>query len=190
MMKTEEWRWRLTAPSPFETRFEFEEKDWSFLLLGHRMASWVRSAHLHSHPRLHPHQSLKKRLAIHQQSHIVSLPNSHSHLRGRVFCNFDDETTKKQSQPQPTGIQLYSEIERFSFLYAHFLWILLWLFLCRLYSSTLKFNTCSFFYFQITDRDCKAIPGWLEWFKRLDSSWGIISFSFSFMDHHMDFFSI
>lgn len=114
MMKTEERSWRLTALSPFETRFEFEEKDWSFLLLGQRMASWVRSAQLHSHPRLHPHQFLKKRLAIHQQSHIVSLPNSHSHLRGRVFCNFDDETTKKQSQPQPTGIQLYSEIERFS----------------------------------------------------------------------------
>lgn len=134
------------------------------------MASWVRSAQLHSHPRLHPHQSLKKRLAIQQQSHIVSIPNSHSHLRARVFCNFDDETTKKQSQPQPTGIQLYSEIERFSFPVCPFslnYTLIVSLPSIQFYS---QIQYCSFLYFQITDRDCKAIPGWLEWFKRLDSS--------------------
>ncbi|XP_050372727.1 uncharacterized protein LOC126790511 [Argentina anserina] len=76
------------------------------------MASWVRSAQLYSHPGLHPHQALKKRVEIQQQGQFVRLPNTRCHLRGRVFCNFDDEVGKKQSQPQPTGVQLYSEIER------------------------------------------------------------------------------
>ncbi|KAM0987925.1 hypothetical protein ACFX13_012162 [Malus domestica] len=81
------------------------------------MAScWVRSPQ--PHPNLHPHQSFSKRLLIRQQSRVLSLPNSQRRRRSGICCNYDDETTRRQSQPpspqgpQPTGIQLYSEIER------------------------------------------------------------------------------
>ncbi|XP_068326071.1 uncharacterized protein [Pyrus communis] len=81
------------------------------------MAScWVRSAQ--PHPNLHPHQSFSKRLLIQPQSSDLSLSNSQRRRRSRICCNYDDETTRRQSQapspqgPQPTGIQLYSEIER------------------------------------------------------------------------------
>ncbi|CAB4263859.1 unnamed protein product [Prunus armeniaca] len=77
------------------------------------MASWVRSPQ--PHPHLHSHQSFNKRLLIQPQSRTFRLSNSHRHLRRRIYCNYDDDATKKQSQPQapqPTGIQLYSEIER------------------------------------------------------------------------------
>ncbi|KAM0984590.1 hypothetical protein EV2_012370 [Malus domestica] len=81
------------------------------------MAScWVRSPQ--PHPNLHPHQSFSKRLLIWPQSRVLSLPNSQRRRRSGICCNYDDETTRRQSQPpspqgpQPTGIQLYSEIER------------------------------------------------------------------------------
>ncbi|TQD78200.1 hypothetical protein C1H46_036272 [Malus baccata] len=81
------------------------------------MAScWVRSPQ--PHPNLHPHQSFSKRLLIQSQSRVLSLSNSQRRRRSRICCNYDDETTGRQSQPpipqgpQPTGIQLYSEIER------------------------------------------------------------------------------
>ncbi|RXH71725.1 hypothetical protein DVH24_025226 [Malus domestica] len=81
------------------------------------MAScWVSSPQ--PHPNLHPHQSFSKRLLIQSQSRVLSLSNSQRRRRSRICCNYDDETTGRQSQPpipqgpQPTGIQLYSEIER------------------------------------------------------------------------------
>ncbi|KAM1086338.1 hypothetical protein ACFX2B_011861 [Malus domestica] len=81
------------------------------------MAScWVRSPQ--PHPNLHSHQSFSKRLLIRPQSRVLSLPNSQRRRRSGICCNYDDETTRRQSQPpspqgpQPTGIQLYSEIER------------------------------------------------------------------------------
>lgn len=56
------------------------------------------------------------------------------------------------------------------------LWWLMQLFVCPRVKSTLQFKACSFIYVQITYGDCKAIPRSLGWFKRLDSSGGVISF--------------
>lgn len=123
----ESWRRKMKPAYPFWRRVTREwnlQRIYKLSLLGYNnwrkkksMASWVRSPQ--PHPHLHPHQSFNKRLLIQPQSRTFRLSNSHRHLRRRIYCNYDDDATKKQSQPQapqPTGIKLYSEIERLCFI--------------------------------------------------------------------------
>lgn len=91
-------------------------------------------------------------------------------FNGRIYCNNDD-TNKKQSQP--TGIQLYAEIERYgprlqplklfnfsSLIVTH-----------KLKTGTLWLRGISV-NSQITDGDCKTIPRSLGSFHKLDWGWG------------------
>lgn len=116
----------------------------------------IQSHHRFSdnHPLLHHHNPL----------HLVvsNTPRRTNRIRIRISCSSSgdyDDSTRKPPQPQSSssGIQLYTQIERYIY-----------------YSKKKKkknyllgshvFNT----WFQITYRDCKTITRWLGRFKRLE----------------------
>lgn len=83
-------------------------------------ACWLRTPH--PNPPLHGYE-LNKPDFRSQRSRILSLSDNrrlrlpavlnfrNRRSRTRIYCNSDDSI--KQQQPQSTGIQLYSDIERF-----------------------------------------------------------------------------